>query len=1132
MSAVRTRSACVAVGLALGIPTLAGAVDISQLPISAKSQATPNIIFGVDDSGSMDWELMMPTPSGILYWRNSSGSTPGRFYNASGAYETSGTAYGYLFPNGQGATDTRNYTDSYAAVPPTPQFAFARSHHYNPMYYNPAITYVPWSPAWINGSLRSFGNADPAAARSHPWFPTSGSAVTFDLTKELSSNSNYWTFRVQRTMFLNGKQVPGIREKSASSNYDSNSIWPTSKSNNTDFRIPYYPATYWIKDSTCTATSIGTNSTTPVMCATGPDGAYLRRIEIKSNSPSIVGGKFPSGRTYTQEMQNFANWFQYYRKRKLLLASAMSNALADIKGIRGGSTYFTKDWSSNVTMRDFASENDAQNGKVILGSIYSNPANQATPTTRTLKAIGQQFERTDANAPVQFACQRNAAFVLTDGFANDIGSQSVPAYSQSTWHDKAPYKTIQSKSLADIAASYYTNNLRPDLTTGLLSIDPSDTSPNADRNTDLHMQTFAITMGALGTIYGKDTPQARNPFVNPPSWPTAKDDDPSSIDDLWHATINGRGAMYAANNAEEVTSAMQDMVRKILVAAGSDAGIAVSTVNLRAGDNTAFVSSYNARNWTGDIAAFPIDLATGNVDTTAGKELWSARDLLDKRDPAGRIIASHSGTGGVPFTAAGLGATLLGKLAVNGGDGADVLAWLRGVRTNEGPAAPHYRVRDHLLGDIVTAEPLYFDGVAYQAANDGMLHAFDADNGNELWAYVPYNALGRLKHLADPLYEHRFIVDGTPAAAKIQNETRTILVGGLRGGGAGYYALDITDPRAASESALAGKVLWEFPNASTPAATLNQIGSSFGKPVIVKTSGNGWVVLLTSGYNNASGKGHLFVLDAVTGALLKTIATPSGTGLAHISAWVDDPAAVEPTVEFTYGGDLGGNLWRFDMRGDIASWSVARLVSFGSSQPITSAPELTWVDGKRMVLTGTGQLLGDADLTTSATQSVYGIIDRGSEITEPAKKLFKQTLKEGSGGIRHVTNTDVDFGSYEGWRFDLPAGERVSTDPSVAFGALVFTSNKPSAMACSTESYLYAVNVANGGQMPPSIHHTEAWTGRRLGFAYSSRPVRVTLPSGKVVAITHKSDTTVASSLLPVGGTPPLRKLGWREVFR
>src|SRR5690606_25126082 len=104
------------------------------------------------------------------------------FTTQTGIYRTTGDEYGYLFPNGYGASDTRNYTDTYAAVPPLPAFGFIRSHEYNPMYYNPAITYRPWTPGWINGALRSFANASPIAARSHPWFPTSGTATTMNLT--------------------------------------------------------------------------------------------------------------------------------------------------------------------------------------------------------------------------------------------------------------------------------------------------------------------------------------------------------------------------------------------------------------------------------------------------------------------------------------------------------------------------------------------------------------------------------------------------------------------------------------------------------------------------------------------------------------------------------------------------------------------------------------------------------------------------------------------------------------------------------------------------------------------------------------------------------------------------------------
>lgn len=1108
-SLVRRSFAAFAVATLFVQSGLAATVDLSPLPLSAKSQATPNVIFGVDDSGSMDWEILSPATGGQYYWKDNSDG----FYDSSGTIKSSGdNAYAYLFPNGYSDVATSdvkkngNNENSYGAVPPTREFAFTRSAQYNPMYYNPSKTYVPWAPAWIDGARHSFPDAIPERARSHPYFPTPALGATIDLTKTLSASSaTGWTFRMRPGMIMPADPDLGTQRVKTTFNA----------------AIAYFPATYWASE----AEPFDASCESEVNCAKAPDGKRLRRVEIRNDSPVIVDGKFPSGRSYAEEIRNFANWFQYYRKRKLLLSAAMSSALGELKGIRGGASYFNERSGDHVTMYDFSSEVDSENGRAVLGLIYRNRSASGTPTGMKLDFIGKEFKRTGSSAPIQYACQRNAAFILTDGYAN--GSRpSTPAYDRSAWHAEAPYTKIYSNWISDIAASYYTNNLRPDLARGLLSIDPSDSSPNADRNTDLHMQTFAITLGALGTIYGTDKPQARNPFVNPPNWPQPSDDQPTSIDDLWHATINGRGDMYAAYSAEEVTRAMQEVVRKILVAAGSDAGIAVSTVNLREGDNTAFVSTYNARNWTGDLAAYPIDIATGAVDTTKDRALWSAAALLDKRAPTSRIIASHNGSAGVPFTAVGLGAPLLARLSAT--DGATVLAWLRGDRTKEG--AP-YRERASLLGDIVTAEPAYSEGVVYQPANDGMVHAFDADNGAELWAYVPGSVIPRLGALADPEYTHAFLVDGTPTVAKIINGTKTVLVGGLRGGGAGYYAIDVSNPRFASEAALAAKVLWEFPNGATSPSVRNKIGSSFGKPVIVKTAANGWVVLLSSGYNN-SGTGYLFVLDALTGNLVETIAT-TGSGLAQISAWVDEPSAAEPIVEYAYGGDLDGKLWRFDLRGSASSWRADALISLGSRKPITSAPELARIGSERGVFFGTGRLLGELDMIDNSVQSVYGLADRGTEITKPEKDLLKQTVAVAAGGIRNISNTALDWKKYSGWYFDLPAGERVSNDPAVAFGALAFTSNKPSPSACATESFLYAVALDSGGQLPTQNFLGETpWSGRRLGFSYSSRPVTVTLPSGTVVAITHKSDTTVASSALPVGSDARLRRLGWREIWR
>ncbi len=925
--------------------------------------------------------------------------------------------------------------------------------------------------------------------------------------------------------------------------------------------IPYFPATFWVKDATCIAAWPN--------CATAPDGAKLRRYEIKS------GVTFPSGRSFLAELQNFANWFTYYRKRKLMLAAGMGQSMTNVKGLRGGAVYFNN--LQPVTMYDFAATADSSNARALIGNLYASPANGGTPTRDALNYIGAQYMSN--TSIIQYGCQRNAGFILTDGFANNTGP-TPPSYDQTKWVGNRPYQTITTGGLADIASYYYTTNLRPAMPTGLLSVDSSDPDPRADKNPDLHMNTYGVTLGMKGTIYGTGSAAANNPYLNYPAWPPpTQNRHPSSIDDLWHATINGRGEMFMANNASELTLYLRQVMNSLLTKAGSDAGISVSNVNLKDGDNTAFVSSYNAQEWSGQLAAYPVNINTGQVTMSPAAQIWEARDQLTQRvvdlTHADRKIVTYDGTQGIPFQAASIGA---GDKAIfntpTQSDADTAINWLRGDQSLEGS---FYRTRTHLLGDIVSAEPVYVAGTLstyadtgynafassvasrqkaiYQGANDGMLHAFNATSGEELWAYVPRSTYPRLNAMSDPQYSHQFTVDGTPTVGDVDfgntasgsgEDWRTILVGGLAAGGPGFYALDITNPNANSEAEAAQKVLWEFPNPSTPASTAARVGYSFGKPVIAKTA-LGWVVLVTSGYNNAEGGGHLFVLDAKSGELLRDIATGVGaagdpSGLAQVSAWANN-AALDATIDYVYGGDVQGNLWRFDLTSPSAgSWHAVKLATLttasGVAQPITSPPELAQIDGRRMVFVGTGALIGSSDIGNSQGQSVYGIVDDLSGtplISAPRSELRNKAVTVGGGGIRNIDPSKVDYTAYRGWYFDLPGtGERVNAAPSAAFGVLVFSTNQPSTTACSSQSYLYAVDMSTGGQLPSSVFAPgeTAWSGKSLGQSLASRPVIVVLPGGSVQSITHKSDTSLTSSRLPVQLTGKVRKVGWTEIFR
>lgn len=497
-------------------------------------------------------------------------------------------------------------------------------------------------------------------------------------------------------------------------------------------------------------------------------------------------------------------------------------------------------------------------------------------------------------------------------------------------------------------------------------------------------------------------------------------------------------------------------------------------------------------------------------------------------------------------------------------DGENVLAWIRGSKALEGL---NYRIRSHLLGDIVNAEPVlvkgavanYYDSgygafatsianrtsIIYQGSNDGMLHAFNASTGVETWAYIPRLVANNLSTLASKTYSHLFYVDATPTVGDVfyNSSWKTILVGGLRAGGKGYYALNVTDPNAASDNDVAAKVLWEFPNASTSTSVANNIGLSFGKPIIAKTKAAGWVVLVTSGYNNTSGdgKGHLFVLDAGTGALLKDIPTTVGSaadpsGLAQISAFVSN-GQYDASIDYVYGGDLKGNLWRFDLSGNtINSWSVTRLTTLVSSsnvaQPITTAPELATVNGRRMVFVGTGQLLGESDLTNTQVQSMYGIVDNLSSnpfIASPRTALKQKTVLGNT-----IESSTVDYNLYRGWYFDFPtAGEKNTTDSVIVNQMLIFNTNLPSAVACSTGSYEYIVDLRTGGQAAGVVLNNQAVSRIAIANTYASKPVIVMLPNGQVKSLIHNADNTISKIDLPaVTVNRPVQKIVWKEIFR
>ncbi len=530
--------------------------------------------------------------------------------------------------------------------------------------------------------------------------------------------------------------------------------------------------------------------------------------------------------------------------------------------------------------------------------------------------------------------------------------------------------------------------------------------------------------------------------------------------------------------------------------------------------------------------------------------------------------------------------------------GASMVNFVRGQRGKEtfipGTANRLYRSREYILGDIVNAQPVFvrrpfanyrdtgYDAyksayanrtpMVYVAANDGMLHAFyagtsisDAQGGDEAWAFIPTMVLPKLALLADNNYAnlHQFTVDGTPVAGDIYDgvQWRTILVGGLNKGGKGYYALDVTNPASP-------KALWEFQYSATcfdPASSSTwkgdcNLGYTFGNPVITKLADGTWVVMVTSGYNNDNGapkdgEGFLYVLNALTGEIIKKMGTGTGdastpSGLGKINNWVDDGLS-DNTTQRVYGVDLLGNVWRFDVNAAAATGSLAQLLAIvkdgalptGQAQPITSKPELAKVGGRPFVYVATGRYLGASDLSTTQKQTIYAIHDPLSSTipshTVPVYADLRTPVSPGGLTEIAVTNAVIDglaartavcnsnCNGTDGWYADLPdTGERVNVDMKLQLGTLTVLSNVPGGSACTVGGYSYInfFDYTNG--LP--IH---TMVGLKLADSLAVGLNVVRLPSGKTVAIGTTSDSKQRTTDVPIASPGMLgRRVSWREL--
>lgn len=1063
----------------------------------------PNVFFTIDDSGSMDWELIF-----------SQGATS--FATDQGLPIIGGSRVGYMIPSW-----SNNVVPSLANDPNSWIF---RNFNANALYYDSVTDYDPWKGYDAAGN-RLYTDADPTSVRENP----NSSGNTLDITSTVS-----------------GRYIPTF------------CTWDDDPNGN------------------------GIDESDPHTC-----------IEIRPGNEAL----FPSGRTYNEEIQNFANWLQFFRKREYSAKHAIGSVINATDEARMGMRLI-----NSGQVQDLSTMTDDTNKLNLLQDYYADSPSGSTPLRQALQRVGEMFSDAGSGAILPQAdggeCQQNFNILMTDGYWNGSNPSGIGNEDgdNNTDFDGNPSQSIDqgnygdnySPTLADVAMYYYENDLRPDLA------DDVPTSIGVDLADHQHLVNYTIAFGLRGTL---DITQ--DPTESGFAWtdPTGSSD-PEKIDDMWHTAYNSRGLYLSADNSQVLLDSLLTAVTDITDRATTAAAAAVTSAKLTT-ETIVYLAEYNTVKWQGDILAHRI----ANFDTgeLVPQPEWSAAQVLNNRDidasprtvltynnvvendgiafqwdeltepqkddlrttctsatttinpppgscilqfnkaycPVTRTYYNDTCTDGITTgtrwdrkyycydpTASSTTVTPGTCSSVDPDDKAMArLNFIRGDRSEEGTGYD-FRERATLLGDIVNAGPVYVGapslnipddgpfptggnaysnfkeaqenrtGVVYAGANDGMFHAFHEDDGRELFAYIPSYLFSTedkkgLHYLTEKKYNHMFYNDLTATVADVFINSgggsgwRTVLIAGQRGGGRGYFALDVTNPSSFSEDNAESIVMWEFSSQDDA-----DLGYTYSRPQIGMMDDGTWVAIFGNGYNSTGdGEAKLFIVkleggvdgEWTEGTDYYKIST--GTGSTGDPNGLATPALADidgnGTIDRAYAGDLNGDMWAFDLSDTFGSGTLAYgstpLFSTEGNQPITSKPILSFHpteptiensnEPNLMVFFGSGQFLVTADKSSTEDDFFYGVWDRGTAgLTR--SDLVEQTYRTGFTQ-RVLTKNAVDYaGGDFGWNIALPdSGERSITNPAVRGDIVLFNSSVPISGPCSSGGYGYrfAVDLATGG---------------------------------------------------------------------
>ncbi|HEZ0541791.1 TPA: pilus assembly/adherence protein PilC, partial [Neisseria meningitidis] len=412
-----------------------------------------------------------------------------------------------------------------------------------------------------------------------------------------------------------------------------------------------------------------------------------------------------------------------------------------------------------------------------------------------------------------------------------------------------------------------------------------------------------------------------------------------------------------------------------------------------------------------------------------------------------------------------------------------------------------YRIRntsngERNLGDIVNSPIVAVGGYLATSANDGMVHIFKQSGGdkrsyNLKLSYIPgtmprkdieskESTLAKeLRAFAEKGYVgDRYGVDGGFVLRQVElsGKKHVFMFGAMGFGGRGAYALDLTK---IDSNNLTGVSLFDVKNDNNGKNSNNsnnsvQLGYTVGTPQIGKTHNGKYAAFLASGYatkqiDSGENKTALYVydLESNNGTLIRKIEVPSGKGGLSSPTLVDKD--LDGTVDIAYAGDRGGNMYRFDLSSQSPDqWTVRAI--FKGDKPITSAPAISQLKDKRVVIFGTGSDLSEDDVDSKEIQHVYGIFDNdtdtGTAQDGQGKGLLEQHLTQEDKTLFLTDYKRSDGSGNKGWIVKLKDGQRVTVKPTVVLRTAFVTIHKYTGTdKCGAETAILGINTADGGKL-------------------------------------------------------------------